>query len=359
MSTVDRVTDAGDLVRLAFRAAQIDGREPFVRSTTIDYPVAPTSLLPDDAVIERSVTTDTNVVALARSPRGTLLISVSPRSASVSVSASTDEMAGAIVGDVLACAPTRVDPGTVPIRTWHLAGRERPVGTDRRVGAPEWSEIARNYPAAVRDQIEALLGLERPARTGKLILWHGAPGTGKTTALRSLLRAWAPWCAGQYISDPERFFEDPGYIGEVLTRSAAPRHGPTLTHAGEPDALWRILVAEDADEYLRASARRDAGAGLGRLLNLADGILGQGYNTLILLTTNEELYRLHPALIRPGRCLARVEFTSFRPSEGTWLPDGIVGLDTDATLAELFERCGALQRLGSRDASVERSGVYL
>jgi ATP-dependent 26S proteasome regulatory subunit len=69
-----------------------------------------------------------------------------------------------------------------------------------------------------------------------------------------------------------------------------------------------LIVAEDSDEFLRLSARREAGAALGRLLNLTDGILGQGSNTLILLTTNELLENLHPALIRPGRCLAQIEF---------------------------------------------------
>lgn len=360
MSLIDRGTDAADVVRLAFRAAQVEGHQPFVRSTTIDQPVAPASLLPGDAEIERSVTTDTNVVALARSPRGSLLISVFPRSAAVSVSATSDALAECIINDVLACAPTPIDRETVPIRTWHLSGHETPIGNDRRVNAPTWNEIARNYPTSVRDELERLLKVERPAKAGKLILWHGAPGTGKTTALRALLREWEPWCAGQYISDPEQFFGHPGYIGEVLTRSPTPKHGPTLTRAGEPESLWRLLVAEDTDEYLRASARRDAGAGLGRLLNLADGILGQGFNTLILLTTNEELNRLHPALIRPGRCLARVEFTSFRPSDArAWLPEGAAQPTSDATLAELFERCGDVQRLGSHATEMERTGVYL
>jgi TRAP-type C4-dicarboxylate transport system permease large subunit len=74
-------------------------------------------------------------------------------------------------------------------------------------------------------------------------------------------------------------------------------------------------VAEDSDEFLRASARRDAGASLGRLLNVTDGVLGQGSDTIILLTTNEEIGRLHPALVRPGRCLGAVEFTEFSPTE--------------------------------------------
>jgi len=283
---------------------------------------------------------------------------VTPRSARVAVSAASDDLAGAIVADVLLAAPSEVDQGEVPIRTWQ--GGSFPDGSDRKIQAPAWPEIERNYPDAVRSELEVLLKLERPTRTGKLILWHGPPGTGKTTMLRALLRAWEPWCAGQYISDPEHFFRDPGYITRVLMRSAIPALGPTLTQAGEPEAMWRLVIAEDADEYLRASAKRDAGAGLGRLLNLTDGILGQGYNTLILLTTNEELNRLHPALIRPGRCLARVEFTAFGRSEArAWLPDGSNEPPEQSTLAELFEHRGDLTQLGARRTKEEQPGVYL
>lgn len=88
--------------------------------------------------------------------------------------------------------------------------------------------------------------------------------------------AWEPWCAGQYVADPERLFADPAYLTEVATRAVAPRFGPTLSRAGRPAAMWSLLVAEDCDEFLRASARRDAGAALGRLLNLADRQDGRG-----------------------------------------------------------------------------------
>jgi hypothetical protein len=213
---------------------------------------------------------------------------------------------------------------------------------------------------SVRADLEQLFHVDRPTNTGKLILWHGDPGTGKTTAVRALLRHWRTWCAGQYIADPEQLFAHPGYIADVLTRSPAPRQGPTLANAGDPEALWRLIIAEDSDEYLRASARRDAGAGLGRLLNLTDGILGQGFNTLILLTTNEELSRLHPALTRPGRCLAQVDFKRFQPAEaGRWLPDGIEQPESDSTLAELFELRGDFSRIGpGQDAKVS-VGAYL
>jgi hypothetical protein len=338
MTGIDRLTDGGDIVRHAFRQAQITGHEPFVQTASITRSAAPADLLPNDFVTERSATTDSSTVTFARSPRGSLLVSVLSRTTVVAASAADEALASSILSDVRARAPETTDHRTVPIRTWHL-GQDGPRSSDRQISAPSLDEIAQNYPPQVRNDLDRLFAIERPTDGGKLILWHGDPGTGKTTAVRALLQHWRTWCAAQYVTDPERLFANPGYIGEVLTRSPMSRHASSPAHASDPGTLWRLIIAEDSDEYIRASARRDAGAGLGRLLNLADGILGQGFNTLILLTTNEELNLLHPALIRPGRCLAKVEFTRFAPAEARrWLPPGADPPHDPATLAELFER---------------------
>jgi hypothetical protein len=358
-TVVDRFTGPTDLLGLAFKRAQIDGVEPFVRSFTIDRSLAPLSLIPAGLALERGAISAGNAVALARSSQGSLLISTFQRSTEVTVSARTDASAAAIVQAVMRRVPAQETAGTVSIRTWHRGYDGRPEGRDRRIDAPSWAEVGRNYPDQVRNALDRLTRVVRPGAPGKLILWHGDPGTGKTTALRALIRSWESWTAAQYIADPEQFFADPGYIAGVLGRPPAPRLGPTLERAGDPEALWRLVVAEDSDEYLRASARRDAGAGLGRLLNLADGVLGQGFNSLILLTTNEDIQRIHPALTRPGRCLARVEFARFTPEQARrWLPETVAAADSPATLAELFERRGDLQRIGDVDPAPHR-GQYL
>jgi len=103
---------------------------------------------------------------------------------------------------------------------------------------------------------------------------------------------------------------------------------------------WRLVVLEDAGELMSASARSETGQGLSRVLNLTDGMLGQGVKCLLLVTTNEPLGRLHPAVRRPGRCWATVEFDAFGPAEATaWLAARGVERDVVApmTLAELYE----------------------
>ncbi len=77
----------------------------------------------------------------------------------------------------------------------------------------------------------------------------------------------------------------------------------------------RIDLFGDAYEFLAPDARQVAGQGLSRLLNVCDGVLGQATRILILVTTNEPLRSLHPALSRPGRCLSEIEFEQLTGEE--------------------------------------------
>jgi hypothetical protein len=49
-------------------------------------------------------------------------------------------------------------------------------------------------------------------------------------------------------------------------------------------------------------------------------VLGQGMNAILLVTTNEPLTRLHPAVQRAGRCWSRTEFVPLAPADANaWL----------------------------------------
>ena len=41
----------------------------------------------------------------------------------------------------------------------------------------------------------------------RLARWHGAPGTGKTTAVRTLLHAWRGWADGVVVTDPDALLQ--------------------------------------------------------------------------------------------------------------------------------------------------------
>jgi DNA polymerase III delta prime subunit len=191
--------------------------------------------------------------------------------------------------------------------------------------------VRRNYANSVAAQLERVMATTPESVNGRLVLLHGPPGTGKTTALRALGMAWQRWCKIDCVLDPERLLGSPGYLLQVMMGSEAGR-GPNADLR-----KWRLLILEDCDELVRGSAKRAAGQSLSRLLNLTDGLLGQGQNVLVAITTNEELGRLHPAVVRPGRCLAQVEVGPLpRDEAAKWLGSeaGLVG--PSATLAELY-----------------------
>jgi hypothetical protein len=205
----------------------------------------------------------------------------------------------------------------------------------------------------------------RPASGGQLILWHGPAGTGKTFALRALAWEWRDWCEFSYIVDPDAFFgQHADYLMSVLLEDGegmmmrrahtswvrshmiGMSHGIVLAEDDELDEEdseppWRLLILEDAGELIQADARAAAGQGLSRFLNVVDGLTGQGLRVLVLVTTNEEVRRLHPAVARPGRCAAEVEFGALSAAEAAaWCEaHGLEERPTSATsLASLFAR---------------------
>ena len=199
-------------------------------------------------------------------------------------------------------------PERVPMAFWMRAGDDGRV-RHRDIDAPAFEQIRINYAATVRDSIDRLISLREPDR-GRLIVWRGEPGTGKSHALRALAREWSDWCSAHFILDPEELL---GHGGSYML--------DVLSWDGDDDGRWRLVILEDAGELIACDARAVAGQALSRLLNIADGLLGQGTRTLLLITTNESLKRLHPATLRPGRCLADIEFTARRPrtpTPGSW-----------------------------------------
>ncbi len=178
-TTIDRNTGGTDIIEFAYRRRQIDGHEPFLRAVEFDRPIAVSDLI-DDYEVLAAVTEPFVVFALARAPIGSVLVRAWTTSTTVSVSAATDDLAAELIDAIRARAGCTDDATKVSLRTWHID--KSPGARARKIDAPTWPDITRNYPIPVRAGLDALVALERPQTNGKLILWHGPPGTGKTTA---------------------------------------------------------------------------------------------------------------------------------------------------------------------------------
>jgi hypothetical protein len=323
----DRLVDVVDLLALD---AFVTGREPFGRTTYLENVRADAALTTADARVVRDAAEEDGHGRLSVGDGWTLHVTrwKQSRRARVTVTATSAELAESVLAAASENAVEEPEPAadSVPIGFWHY-GPHGPRRVQREIDAAPWDTIRANYADPVACTLERLMAIDGSVVNGRLLLLHGEPGTGKTTALRALAQQWRSWCQVDCVLDPERLFADPAYLMSVALGSGE----------GDDEPRWRLLMLEDCDELISGEAKASAGQSLSRLLNLTDGLLGQGRNALIAITTNEDLASLHPAVVRPGRCLASIEVGRLPYAEAVRWLGTTAGVGPDgATLAELY-----------------------
>ena len=227
----------------------------------------------------------------------------------------------------------------------------------RKLECPSLEEVKDNYPNIGR--IQELAKLENPYDYGKLIFWYGVAGTGKTYAIRALANAWKE-AEFLYITQPESFFKDFGGMYSVLLEQMSNEtvskeeyiqksHGVEKQQKPKP---FRVLVIEDALDLILQETRQKDSSTISRLLNLTEGIIGQGLRLLVLITSNEKVSNIDEAFLRKGRCLQLLKFDSFNKQEAeAWLKNhnmnGRSKVEDSMTLAQLYARMNPAFEQGS------------
>lgn len=148
-------------------------------------------------------------------------------------------------------------------------------------------EVLRGYDRVVHD-----LTAKEPA--GRVAIFSGKPGTGKTFLIRGLLNE---------IKDAIMVLVPANLIAQL----GQPGMIPALVELHkERDEKPMIFIIEDADEVL-ATRMGDNMSAVSAVLNLGDGILGKLLDIRIVATTNAAHQDLDEAIMRPGRLSASVQ----------------------------------------------------
>lgn len=125
------------------------------------------------------------------------------------------------------------------------------------------------------------------AKSG-LMLFHGDPGTGKTSYIKSLIRHNE---GTKFIYMPNQMFaqlEAPSFINFFASHQDS------------------IIVIEDAEALL--TERNNGNTSISTLLNLTDGMLGEALRIKVVCTFNCDINQIDSALKRKGRLKFSYDF---------------------------------------------------
>lgn len=178
-----------------------------------------------------------------------------------------------------------------------------------------------NYTPEIVDAIRGVTEwVESPTPYGRIAIFSGPPGTGKSYAVRAVITD---------TEDVEWVLCPPSVVG----RLASPDMAQVLLQERNSEGPLGIIV-EDADALLRA---RDAGNDenvVSQLLNVGDGLMGDITDIRLILTTNCPRLQIDQALLRPGRLYRFIQFEKLDGPQARALYQSLTGRECDQSFAD-------------------------
>lgn len=153
-----------------------------------------------------------------------------------------------------------------------------------------------------------------------LFLFHGTPGTGKSTYLRYLIHHLNK----EVIFMPPKLasnLDQPDFTSFIISNSNS------------------LFIIEDAEELI-TSRQGNRNSKISMLLNLTDGLLGEALGIQIIATFNTNVFNIDKALLRKGRLTGIYEFKPLSVKKSISLLQSIgvkeLTTSTPMTLSEIY-----------------------
>jgi hypothetical protein len=237
----------------------------------------------------------------------------------------------AVLAAAKALTVPRKNQGKVYVMAQGMSGIEFTT-----IGKAPAKLVPTNY---TRKVIEAYEHIQKefanPEPCGRLVIFDGEMGTGKTHLVQALLDS---------VEEAMFVLVPPNMISQLSGPQLAPafinlrNNNSQLKHSAPI-----VLILEDADEIL-LPRMTDNQSSISGVLNTADGILGTTLNLRLLATTNGKRIEMDPAIMRPGRLCRRVNVERLDRHEVVGCYKGITGKDfpgeippKSMTLAEIYQ----------------------